>query len=841
MQNDAKKHHEELLAFLADHPESTVSDSVSDARNSWLGGSSISLPMLPGCPKIFHGRERELDDVVHILLQDAPRVAILGTGGMGKTSLATAALHHPDVSVKYANRYFIGCHSTPSCTELLSTIASHIGLDKGLRLSERIYGYFLYSPASLLILDNLETPWEPINLRSEVEEFLSLLSDIPQLAVLITMRGSERPGKVRWTRPFLEPLKPLPDSAALETFLAIADDHGGEDSISRLLNLTGNLPLAVTLMASVAAHEGCSTTLSRWNSENTQLLSDGYDQQSSLDISIMLSFSSARMTPAAQDLLAVLSMLPEGLSEKDIIDSRLPIPNIFTCKATLIRTALAYTDNTGRLKTLVPIQEHIRRIHPLSQILRLPLRQHFHQLIGLGVAAAVPSSDDVVNQITSALGNFNAVLLDGLEQDDPDILQTMQSILYLNRFSRITNRAWSPLMLTLGLNIKPWRQDRIYGQYLVERFTSCSEYPLSDAESQISAGHQYFEARSNLEKAGWYNALAIYYGSIGIGEPSKALAAHKSAFSLASTDGETTGPNTEGALALRGIGTILSQTGYHVEAHQYAKRAEQYAEFLGDVHTQAVAISLQVHIAMSLGDFRTAQQLCVKGADLLKECGFQGGVQDLILRARQAEIHWLKTEDIESRQLNASIAHLKIPGGGFTLTTTFAHHNLAVLDIVLGAPAELVLTNLSLAREQFTMARWPLTTPRCDATRADLHLREGEIAQAKGMFERSYAALQYKSTEAAGFCLERLADISHGMNGLHETMVWAAVYLASACKTRNKLALVKALYCFGNIFAAFDDDDSALSLLRIAFDGFTFMEIHRWRAKCVSSMTCIMD
>ncbi|KAJ6555052.1 hypothetical protein DFH09DRAFT_1318549 [Mycena vulgaris] len=281
--------------------------------------------------------------------------------------------------------------------------------------------------------------------------------------------------------------------------------------------------------------------------------------------------------------------------------------------------------------------------------------------------------------------------------------------------------------------------------------------------------------------------------------------------------------------------------GYHAEAYPYAKQAEESAELLGNVHSQAAAISLQVHIAVSMGDFRTGQELCVKGRHLLRECGLEGGSQDVILRARQAEIHWLKTEYAESRQLNASIASLKFPGMSWSLTTTFAHHNLAVLDITLGASSEQVLSNLSIAREQFHMAQWSLAAPRCDATRADLHLREGEIQQAKRMFERSVASLQYKSTEAASFCLERLADICNGMNSPQDTLNWAVVYLASACKTHNKLAIMKALHSFGNMFVAFEDDETALSLFRIAFLGFKSMGIHRWRADCESRIKAILD
>jgi DNA replication protein DnaC len=140
--------------------------------------SSGSFGLLPPSPQIFHGRETELQDVVNILVQDSAHIAILGAGGMGKTSLATAALHNPQVEAKYSHRYFVPCHSSPTCTELAATIADHIGL-KNCTL-------FCHAPPSLLVLDNLETPWETLSSRSEVEEFLSLLTDVPHLGLMVS-------------------------------------------------------------------------------------------------------------------------------------------------------------------------------------------------------------------------------------------------------------------------------------------------------------------------------------------------------------------------------------------------------------------------------------------------------------------------------------------------------------------------------------------------------------------------------------------------------------------------------------------------------------------------------
>ncbi|KAJ7918254.1 hypothetical protein B0H13DRAFT_1607574, partial [Mycena leptocephala] len=154
----------------------------------------------------------------------------------------------------------------------------------------------------LLVMDNLETVWEPLDSRGGVEEFLSLLTDIQHLALIITMRGAERPGKVRWTRPFLLPLQPLSDEAARKTFIDITDNSHDSNDIARLLSLTDNMPLA-----------GCNNVLARWERERTSILSSGGGRRSNLDESISISLSSPRMTAlsGAKELLSLLSILPD--------------------------------------------------------------------------------------------------------------------------------------------------------------------------------------------------------------------------------------------------------------------------------------------------------------------------------------------------------------------------------------------------------------------------------------------------------------------------------------------------------------------------------------------------
>ncbi|KAJ7136384.1 hypothetical protein C8R43DRAFT_820348, partial [Mycena crocata] len=130
---------------------------------------------LPAEPKIFYGRELELATLLKILGGQVPRVAILGGGGMGKTSLARAVLHHPTVVAKYPHRHWVAADSATTSVELADQIGLHIGLKTGKDLTRPVVQYFSSMPQSLLVLDNLETVWEPKESRAGVEEFLSLL------------------------------------------------------------------------------------------------------------------------------------------------------------------------------------------------------------------------------------------------------------------------------------------------------------------------------------------------------------------------------------------------------------------------------------------------------------------------------------------------------------------------------------------------------------------------------------------------------------------------------------------------------------------------------------------
>ncbi|KAJ7459336.1 hypothetical protein FB451DRAFT_971786, partial [Mycena latifolia] len=365
---------------------------------------------LPLEPKIFYGRESEVATITQYFDQTIPRVAILGGGGMGKTALARIILHHPDISARYQHhQFFVSCDGASTTVQLAAFIGAHLELKPGRDLTQAVIRHFTSNSPSLLILDNLETIWEPRESRAEVENFLALLADIEHLALILS--------NVRWTHPFLAPLKPLGQDAARKTFIDIADDGYAVEDIDKILCLTDNMPLAIDLVAHLVDYEGLSSVMHRWETEGTSLLSEGYSKGSNLEASICLSLESPRLAamPHAHNLLSLLSMLPDGLTDADLLQSHLPINNILSCKAALLCTSLAYTDDQKRLKALVPIREYMLKMYPPMANLIQHLLQHFNSLLEVHeTCRGTLASPGTVAQIASNFGNIQNILVQGL-------------------------------------------------------------------------------------------------------------------------------------------------------------------------------------------------------------------------------------------------------------------------------------------------------------------------------------------------------------------------------------------------------------------------------------------
>ncbi len=160
-------------------------------------------PALPGKPLHCYGRDRELSKLTTRIL--APRVQptlVLGGAGYGKSTLSLTALHDERVADRFMDaRYFVRCDTASGRQGLLDQMAIALGITaaSGEDLQSKILVH-LRQRRTLLVLDNFETPWDAVGQRSDCEEFLAVLAEIPTLALVVTLRGQERPLRVELGR-----------------------------------------------------------------------------------------------------------------------------------------------------------------------------------------------------------------------------------------------------------------------------------------------------------------------------------------------------------------------------------------------------------------------------------------------------------------------------------------------------------------------------------------------------------------------------------------------------------------------------------------------------------------
>ncbi|KAG8911370.1 hypothetical protein FRC02_006656, partial [Tulasnella sp. 418] len=289
--------HNELVAEIREGL-----DAIAAKVNRPLANTETDLPtsVMPPEPVIF-GREAFIEQAIELILNNfSARIAVLGPGGIGKTCAVLKIIHDQRIGARFGkNRIWVPCDHATSVPLFLELIAKSLDLPSSKsndRFKEIVT--FLESSQELLVLllDNLETPWDINGQQSNIAQILARLAAIPTVSFIITMRGSQCPvpDLVQWSQPALAPLTPLELSAGRDAFLRISPSSASDSQLDALLKELDCMPLAVTLMARLAFDgETPSDLLSQWKEERTALLDQsGGDRGNSIEVSIKLSIMS---------------------------------------------------------------------------------------------------------------------------------------------------------------------------------------------------------------------------------------------------------------------------------------------------------------------------------------------------------------------------------------------------------------------------------------------------------------------------------------------------------------------------------------------------------------------
>ncbi|KAJ7021960.1 hypothetical protein C8F04DRAFT_1049371 [Mycena alexandri] len=828
MQENVQARHQEVLNIIETLSSSDSASSISQVySNSYASSTSIS--MLPAEPKIFHGRENELTDILKLFSEASPRIAILGAGGMGKTSLSRAVLHHSKITAKYnTNRFFIACDGSTNKVELVNIIGAHLGIKPGKDLTQAVLRHLSSAPPTLLVLDNLETLWDPAESRKEIEEFLSLLTDITSLALMITMRGAERPSQVKWTQPFLLPLQPLSQDAARRMFVDIADDGHLMEEVDQILGLTANMPLVINLLAHLVDTEGCSKILSRWETERTSLLSEGHDKRSNLELSISLSLSSSRMTsmPHSQDLLSLLSILPDGLSDVELKQTKFPIKDILGCKMALLRTALAYTDDHKRLKALVPIREYIQSLLPATDQMTRPLFKYFQELLELykahgGKASGVLS----ISRIASNFSNIQNIIQNTLRLGHPDLVASIYCACHLNRFTQINQRGDISLLYLIRPMLAEICDPQLEVYVITEIFKSWtlarSSHPNHPWELETRGKEccSYFDD-SDL-KCHFHLALVSYYGNRG----QNPMAMKNGQIALALV--QSTGNNETQSDVFKHFAFIKWAVGDYTSGQVYAKEANRLARITGNLYGEAQGLRTEALNWLGLGNYTQCILLADRARRHLDMCGLLHSLEGNALKTLLGDVQSHKSEYVEAHTMHNQVAQAGLNDPyyhGFSLI------NMAEIEVSMGTAKHEIQRKINVAQTIFKVFGIVKLSTVCDMVQADLNLREGDMSTL--LFCKCLGEMWGKDSELVSQCLERLGDVSR-WEGSHHDPSWSTVLFVHSLKQKEKLGIHKGLQFIGDIFLQENDEATAISLFTLALQGFTLMDVHRSRAECM--------
>jgi tetratricopeptide (TPR) repeat protein len=530
---------------------------------------------LPPRPDLV-GRDGEVAALVESWL-DTPSqpVAVLGTPGIGKSTICLAALHDGRVAERFRDRrWFVRCDGAASAAALLSRLAAELGVPGG-EVPGGITGRVcavLGADLGVVVLDNFETPWTADPLP--VEELLRMIGGIPQARVAITSRGTGRPAGLRW-RDFAM-VSPLPLDQARRMFLAVAGPAlAGDSRLDELLAGLDGVPLAVELMAYAAQGQpDLAEVAQRWQGERTGMLSrmGGARRELSVAASIETSVTGSQMTAPAHRLLALLGVLPDGIDREDLA---VLLPGSGLGAAAVLRQhGLAFNEGT-RLRTLAPIREHVAAAHRSRPEDLARASSHYARLAATGAQLGWGIGTQAAARLQAETGNIAAMLRQAAVGQQIDEL--LAGVSGLGKYWELTGDAQpSPDLLAA-----------------TEKAVKERGSPWQQANAQLVLGNlamsrsDYLEARARYELA-----VALY---------------------------RQEGDMLWEAHSIGGLGDVALASSDHDEAQAWYEQTLQLYRQVEDLRGEANCITRLGDIAVDRSDFAAARDRYEQALQLYRQ------------------------------------------------------------------------------------------------------------------------------------------------------------------------------------------------------------------------------